>query len=40
MGGGGGGTTKWWGVLFCNLSNGRHFNKFFCLCIRENFEKR
>ena len=35
----GGGTTKWWGVLFCNLSNGRHFNKFFCLCIRENFKK-
>ena len=36
----GGGTTKWWGVLFCNLSNGRHFYKFFCLCKRENFEKR
>ena len=28
------------GVLFCNLSNGRHFYKFFCLCIRENFKKR
>ena len=27
------------GVLFCNLSNGQHFYKFFCLCKRENFEK-
>ena len=36
------GRKRWegWWVLFCYLSNGRHFNKFFCSCIRENFEKR
>ena len=39
----GGGTTKWWGVLFCNLSNGRHFYKFFFFVykgkLRKTFEK-
>ena len=31
-GGGGGGTTKGWGVLFCNLSNGRLLINFF-VCV-------